>query len=299
MRNASENPFKQPHAIHISLRLIILLLGTTLFYSCVTDPDDGILAEYAGNRPLHFLKITQSFTPDIQWVGGRVAAVGVNKGPAAALDSTLVWLMTADGNDINSHVTVGEETDTERILSFGGTPSDSLDDDQEYTFWLADKVAWDAGLNIAERNEFTFIDSTITTRLYLRGRWGGGRDASGNDIATISILRDERLLSDRYIVDWPEGTAFRRVAIRQSSLGGFTDLVWHVVTPDDEPDNITPPIIIGETPPGTDEVTPWPDTGFELNTVYILWMANSDWVPNTFSPSSAGYAWFRLFPITE
>ncbi len=281
--------------ILLALPLLAFLL---VHQSCILDTEDDELAQYAGSRPLGWMRVTQSLTPDIQWVGGRVAVIGVNKGDRPALDSTLVWLQTAPANSINSPVTVGESTDRDRILQYGGIPAEILDDDVQYTFWIAERELFESNLDPSLQNSFNFIDTTITTRLYVRGRTGGA-SVGGQPLSTISILRDERLLSDRYIVSWPEGTAFRRVAIRQASTGGFTDLVWHIVTHDSLSDNITSPFIIGETPAGTDEATAWPETGFEKNTVYIVWMVNSDWTPNNFSPSAPGYTWFRLFPITD
>lgn len=288
--------------LRLPVRIIIwsgsVLILISVMVSCIVDSDD-VLAPYGASRPLTFLRVTQSITPDIQWVGGRVAAVGVNRGGVAALDSTLVWLRLAPDNSIGSYVTVGEQTTTDVIAQFGGTPSDSLLDNVEYTFWLAERDIFDQGLSADHRTEFTFVDTTITMRLFLRGT-PGGATVGGQRIATISIRRDERLRSDRYIVSWPEGTAFRRAAIRRGTTGGFSDLIWHIVTPDDLPDNIVSPFVIGEPIEGTDIVIPWPETGFEKNTVYFFWMANSDWTPNTFSPATnPGYAWFRIFAMTD
>jgi hypothetical protein len=279
--------------------VVFIILFSVVHQSCIVDSDDDELAPYAGTRPLILKQVTQSFTPDIQWVGGRVAAIGINRGPVAALDNTLVWLQLAPDNSINSHVTVGEQTAESAIIQFGGVPEDSLEDNTEYTFWLAEREVFDGGLNPAQFTEFNFVDTTLTTRLFLRGT-AGGASVDGQRIATISIQRDERLTGERYIVSWPEGTAFRRAAIRQATTGGFSDLIWHIVTHDDLPDNIVSPFVIGEPIPGTDEVIPWPETGFEKNTIYFFWMANSDWTPNTFSPATTpGYTWFRIFAITD
>lgn len=275
----------------------LLFVGLFLMVSCIVDPDDG-LAPYRGTRPLFIEKVTQSFTADIAWLGGRVAAVGVNRGPNAALDSTLVWIQTADDNSISSYVSVGKNTNKDFIESLGGTPYEKLEDDVEFTFWIAEKEAFDANLNPSVLNEYNFSDTTFAPQLYLRGRTGGGNNPDGSRVATISVQRDEQMSGERFIILWDEPTKVRRVAIRQASTGGFTNLIYHIVTPDGDPDNISSPVIIGEPYPGTDEVTPWPG-GFEKDLVYIVWMATDDWNPGSFTPSAQGYSWFRLFPITD
>lgn len=268
-----------------------------MLLSCDEQTSTGP-APYEGARPLLFERVTQNFTPDIQWLGGRVMAVGANAGSRAALDSTLVWLTTATDNSISSYVTVGTNTDTSTILAFGGTPVDSLTSDSTYTFWLAEKSAFDARLDSADTvnvTVFTFSDTTMAMKLLVKGQVGG-EGGSSNPIARISIRREETALTDRYIVTWTPDTArFRRVALREGPTGGFTDLLWHVVTPDSVEDNILPPIVIGESLPGTDEAVAWQADqfpGFNRGTVYILWMANRNWT-GSFSPTATGYAWFR------
>lgn len=269
----------------------LLVLPTFSLSSCTEESSD-VLAPYQASRPLIFLKVTQSFRPQIQWVGGRVAAVGVNLGREAALDSSLVWLMTADDNTIASFVQVGQSTDIARIQEFGGTPVDSLSNDMEYTFWLAEKEAFDAGLARTELDEFNFADTTMTMRLLLRGQTGGDRNLA----VRIRIIRDETLMADKFIVDWtPSDVPFRRLAIREGTFGAFTNLIWHIVTPDSLADNILPPVTIGQPPSGTDEVIAWPESGFKPNTVHFLWMVNSNWTVNNFTPTATGYVWFRIF----
>jgi hypothetical protein len=283
-----------------SIFAIFILTGILLMVSCVVDPDDE-LAPYRGHRPLLIEKVTHSFTADVAWLGGRVAAIGVNRGPVAALDTSLVWIQTSDDNSIDSYVTVGEHTNASLIESFGGVPLETLEDGVEYTFWIAEKSIMDVSLNPAERTGFNFADTTLTMKLLLRGQNGGGNTADGDPVASMRIQIDERLeTGKRYIIMWDEGTLVRRIAIRNHSTGGFTDLIWHIVTPDDESDNISAPVIIGEPYPGTLEATPWPDDGWvrdqEGATLpHIVWMATSDWTPGTWGPRAAGYAWFRIF----
>lgn len=266
----------------------LVLLASALWTGC--SDEENPLAPYDGHRPLDILKVTQSFTPEVQWVGGRVAAVGVNRGERAALDSSLVWLRTAPGNSISSVVAVGPEHDRDLVASFGGTPLDSLADGETYTFWLAEADAFAAGLDSAAVAPGTFADTTLTMQLVLRGQSGGDRDLG----VQFRIVRDERITGERYVVTWePEDVLFRRVAIRQAPTGGFQDLIWHIVVPEEEPPSIAPPLTIGVAPEGVQEAEAFPETGFEP-AVHILWAATDDWTGG-FGPSTQGYAWFRIF----
>ncbi|HNW59130.1 MAG TPA: hypothetical protein PKI62_05610 [bacterium] len=279
------------------LATLALLLGAAASFHCSDDNAD-LLAPYAGSRPFHWLRVTKNSTPDLQWLGGRIAAAGVNKGRKAALDQSLIWLRTSDANSIGSWITFGQNTDTARILQYGGTPATALTDSAEYTFWLADKAAFAAGLDSSHRDANNFIDTTFVMSVLVKGKIGGEKNALGKEIVNITIQRNETMLEDSYTLSWtPADLPFRQIAVRTNSLGGFTDLIWHIVTPDSLADNIYPPLKIGQAPLGSEEAVAWPETGFVKNKVQILWMTNSKWKVNNFSPSATGYAWLRLYPF--
>jgi hypothetical protein len=264
-----------------------LVAGLVTVIGC--DSEITSLAPYEAHRPLTLLAVTQSATPDIQWVGGRVAAVGVNRGPVAALDSTLVWMVTAPGDEVESHLTLGETIDAEALARYNGSPIERVADGEEYTFWLATHEAYAAGLDPSARNEFTYVDTTVTMNFVVAGIARGGADVS------IRVVKDERLLGTRYIVEWtPADHAFRRVAIRRgAALPAFTDLIWHIVLPEDEPDSITSPLIIGEPTEGSIVVQDFPEGGFDP-AVHTLWMVDSTW-DNTFGARAPGMAAFVMF----
>jgi len=275
--------------------LVAIALLSVASLSC--NNQSNSLAPYVGPRGLKMKTITQNFTPDIQWLGGRVAAVGVNKGTKAALDSTLVWLMDANTDSItyksSSYVTYGCVTDTSKILSFGGKYEDSLQNGNTYTFWVATTSAFNSLLNPTTLTKYNFADTTVSMQLYLRGTPGGETDAQGNLVTTLKILHVQTLLSDKYLIEWtPASHAFRRIGINAASFGSFTNLVWHVVTPDSIADNILPPVVIGVAPAGTQEAVPW--SGFQKGQVYMVWLVDSTW-NGSFAPSSQGYAWYRIF----
>lgn len=261
---------------------VSLLVAAGLMAGC--DGTNDALAPYEGERPLILQRVTQSMTSDVQWLGGRVAAIGVNRGEQAALDETLVWIERADDNTIESHVTVGEGGDAGFVETLGGVPIDALDDGETYTIWLATAEAVAAGLDSAQVNEHTFVDTTITMRLQLTGRPKPRFEAS--------ISRDERLSGTQYVVSWePQDLAFRQIAIRQASTGGFSDLVWHVVTPEEQEPAITSPVVLGEAPEGTQQIIEF--SGFGASN-YTLWMVTDEW-EGAFSPAATGYYFYTIF----
>lgn len=266
--------------------LAFIAIGGLLVLGC--EDDANPLAPYEGERPLILQRVTVSARPQIQWVGGRAAAVGVNQGDQAALDTTLVWLMTAGGNDISSAITVGPNADEEQIRTYGGTPVDQLENGQEYTFWIADLSAMDAGLPVEQLDDFSFIDTTLTLNYLLQGRSGG----DDSFIDEIQIVRDQQLTSDTYIVTWtPSDVGVQRLAIRQGSSGGFTDLIWDIIA--DNEQGILPPVVIGEPPEGVQVAVAWSDEGFSPAT-YTLWMTSDTWA-GSFVPNASGYAFFQIF----
>lgn len=280
-------------------RSFVLLLGTATLslFSVSCNNQANTLAPYAGPRGLKMMTVTQNFTPDIQWLGGRVAAVGVNRGTKPALDSTLVYLMDASTDSITyksaSYITYGTSPDVSKLESLGGTYQDSLKNDQVYTFWVATTDAFNSNLDSTSLTKDNFADTSVTMQLYLRGQSGGETDSQGNLITTVKVLHEQTLLQDKYVIEWtPASHVFRRIGINAASFGSFTNLIWHVVTPDSLADNIHSPVVIGVPPPNTTEVVPF--SGFQHNQVYMVWMVDSTW-SGSFAPSSTGYVWFRIF----
>jgi len=283
----------------LTIFLIVFSLVCLLLIRC-TEEESSTLAPYQGDRPLKMLKVTKNFVPEIQWLGGRVAAVGVNQGGLAALDASLVWLTTTEGNTINSAVKFATNTDTEKILQYGGTPLDSLQDQTEYTFWIAEKALFDAGLDSILFTEYNFARVSQTTNLVFLGRPGGEKGNGGDLVVTVTVFREETLRKDKFIIDWePKDIPFRRIAINEGVVGGWTDLLWHVVLPDSLPDNIYPPVVIGAAPEGTFEANKWPESGFEIGHFYMVWMANEKWTESDFGRSATGYAYYQIFQILD
>jgi hypothetical protein len=212
----------------------------------------------------------------------------VNIGEEPGLNSNLVWVITSPSDDINSPIRVGPDYDLDLVTSLGGTPLDSLPSDTDFTYWVASAEALDGGLATTDPHQY--VDTTVTLNYRVRGRSGGDPSLG----VEFTIVRDQTVIEDRYTVSWtPASQAVRRIAIRNGTLGGFTDLVWHIVQEDDEaPDSILPPVVIGEAPPGTIEVQEW--LGFEP-TNHVLWTNTSDWAGDSFGFRTEGYLFYQIF----
>lgn len=265
--------------------LLLSALGFAQMAGC--DSAENPLLPYEGERPFIIQQVTQSFAPDLQWVGGRAAAVGVNRGDRAALDSTLVWLRLSGSDDIPSPISVNDEFDAEEVANRGGQPSDSLEDRVTYTIWVAAREAIEAGLDATQIDEHSFTDTTIVATYFLTGRSGGGVDAE------FAIVRNQTLARDSYVLTWvPSQIAFRQIAIRNASSGGFSNLVWHVVIPEGEEGDIRPSLIIGETPADAVVGTEW--SGWATG-IHTLWATTEEWDGESFGLNTPGYAFFQIF----
>jgi hypothetical protein len=273
--------------------LLLGLLGGLGTSGCSTESLPP--APYLGHRPLEFLKITQNFNPELQWVGGRVAAVGVNRGNQPALDSTLVWIRTAPDNSISSVVRIDDEFDRDFVLARGGVPQEQVSDAETYTFWIAEADVFNSGLDLTNAREGSYAAKTMTLQLLLRGT-----PRSGIGV-TFRIQRDEQLTGDRFLVSWtPETVVFRRMVINTGTTGAWTGHLWHAVVPAEEPPAISSPAIIGVTPEGAQEATSWPEDGFMMlppcpsgRRSYVLWAVTDQW-NESFLPTSPGYAQFQI-----
>jgi len=276
----------------------VLALALVIAGCSQSDPTE---APYEGHRPLEILRVTQNLTPDIQWVGGRVAAIGINRGYTAALDTSLVWIRTASDNSIGSVQTVGADFDEDFVLSVGGTPQSEMGDREVYTFWLATRDVFDAGLDVSAGRPGDFAAVTDTMMIFVNGVSRSGMGV------TFQMRRDERIISDHYVVTWtPEDVAFRRMVINNGTTPSWAGPIWHILTPEDDPPAITSPIRVGVAPTGADEVTAFPDDGFPLPQCpaflrrHILWAVTDDWNGSFIAagPNAApGYAQFEIrFP---
>lgn len=254
---------------------------------CVISGCDTVeppLRPYDGERPYIIQDVTQSWTPDVQWVGGRAAAIGVNRGAHAALDSTLVWMRRVDADEIDPPISINGEFDADAVASLGGVPTDSLASGETYTVWVASEEALDANLDSTALDQDALADSTFQTRYAFEGNsFGGAR-------VEFTVVRDQSLTGVRYLIFWtPTNVGFRQLAIRDATTGGFTNLLWHIVMPDDRGEEIRSPVIIGSPPEGAVVATEWSGWADGAQTI---WATTDAW-DGTFRFISPGYAFFQ------
>jgi len=94
--------------VKISALMLSALIFT--FISC-SDNDNG-LAPYTGSPKLSTVKVEEgTFMPKITWLGGYASVIGANIGEHAILDTSIVWLIKSNGNDLKFP------------LQFGAVPS--------------------------------------------------------------------------------------------------------------------------------------------------------------------------------
>lgn len=282
----SSRQSKRRTPIRRPLRLLAAtsaLLLSVLVFGC--DTVDEQLRSYESERPFIIRDITQSWSPDVQWVGGRAAAIGVNRGSHAALDSTLVWMRRVGSDEIDPPISINENFDSDAVAALGGQPTDSLGSGGTYTVWIASEEALAADLDSTSTDEFSLVDSTFQTGYLFAGRSFGGVDVD------FSVVRDESLTGQRFLITWtPADVGFRQLAIRDAGTGGFTNLLWHIVIPDDRGEGIHSPLVIGAPPDGAIEATEW--AGW-ADGVHTIWATNDDWDGSTFGFTTRGYAFFQ------
>ena len=269
------------------MRTFLSSLVAGMLALCVMPGCDTVeppLRSYDGKRPFIIQDVTQSWTPDVQWVGGRAAAVGVNRGEHAALDSTLVWMRRVGADEIDPPISIGSEFDADAVAALGGVPTDSLASGDIYTVWVASEAALAADLDSTALDEFALADSTFQTDYAFTGRSFGGVGVR------FSVVRDESLAGERFVIYWtPANVGFRQMAIRDATTGGFTNLLWHIIMPEDRGEEIRSPVVIGSPPEGAIVGTEWSGWAEGSQTV---WAATDAWDGQAFDFTTPGYAFF-------
>lgn len=271
----------------------VLLVCTSIFLLSCNGDGSTSLAPYEAYRPLTITAVTHGYKPDIDWLGGRVAAVGINTGQAAGLDSTLVWLRTATDDNINAFARMGVETDLNGIIAASGSPVDSLEHGVTYTFWIATKEAYDSGLDTAYLDEHNFAKKIQKQSMELNGRTGGQVGLLDN----INIIRDQNLTGEKIHIYWePADEGFNQVVLRYGTSGGYTNRLYHVVTKDTS-NTILPPLTLGEEGDNLKIIEPWEQFSLQKGKLYFVWMSKTNWIEENFSTKAYGYAYYLMYKI--
>ncbi len=292
-------------------KVIFTTLSIILFailLSCETA--ETPLAPYMGQTEMSKIRIEEgSFTPTITWVGGYVSTFGVNRGTEAALDSSLIWLIHSEGNNINFPLSFGQTSNEiqELTTQYGGNPVERLSEDNVYTFWVLKEDALDFVFqnpnkpiyvdgNIESevgnvRNDTVFVNSFSYTRKTqaLDVFVNIVEATSRGKLATLSIAQSST--TNNPTVMWEikqSGVTEKTISAMGLCIGTSYSAsrivweVWSVETVDGQDvygkkNVIDPPLVIGDSFQGTHVFYAYPEGGLERNKNYYFWIGNQDW----------------------
>lgn len=280
-----------------------------LTFSC--NKEDNGVTSYIGSPQMSNIVVESgSFKPSITWVGGYASVLGVNIGSKAALDSTLIYLVKINGNNLRYPIKFGYVPDgaTNLLTQYNGKIVDSLSEDKLYTYWVMKEDVWDKvstisnsqflpdqNLNAGEinteidtltrisTNSFTvksqFIDVFVNIKdLKYFGRLG-------------EVTVHQQIDARPPVVTW----LIKQIGVTDSSISAiglvsgqqFDEkyIIWDLWSVEEAVDGkiygkknvITAPIRFGDLLPGTTSFKEYPLTGIERNKDYYIWIANQNW----------------------
>jgi hypothetical protein len=292
--------------------------------NCNNDEDAPLAPYTPGAVTLTTINVEDSvYVPRISWGGGYTSALGVNRGAAARLDTSLVWLIHQAGNGIHYQQRFGQVPAGAEDLTttFGGHPTSTMVEDQPYVFWVAKEDVW--GTIAANPGKLLLEDSLLTTpsrtsgdTLFLNSQsftlerrpidlYIGIRNVRAvGRLGVIEVIQTNT--SNAPIIRWritqttvpPPDTLIANTGIAGGDHYDVSTVVWEVLAVDTSSgqrvywtkDIIVPPIIAGQEIPGTDVFTAFPATGLQRNAAYYVWIANMDWDQRNRSRTAYNYA---------
>jgi hypothetical protein len=312
-------------------RSLVWVMVLTLSFACGEDKTP--LAPYAGQPEMSSLLVEEgTHIPRFTWLGGYVAVLGVNQGPAAALDSTLLWLIYTNGNNIHFPVTFNQLPPGAEDLTtrYGGRHVDKFLEDTTYTFWVLKAETWsqvaaNAGKPLRTNpnptsapvevrsdtviiNSMNHLQNTRTIDVYTNIKEIRPTDKLGI-LAEINV--QQSYTSNNPIVTWK----IRQSGVTDSLISAFGLLigtaydpnttVWEVWSEEviggvsifGKKNVIRSPIVMGQAFPETRVFTQYPAEGLERDKDYVFWVANKDWdgVDHRRSARNHAYIKFRTW----
>jgi hypothetical protein len=287
-----------------------LVLGGILAISLACGDDENPLAPYEGQPAMSNIVVEGgTLTPKITWLGGYVTVLGINRGAAATLDSSLVWLIHAGGNSIHYPVTFGELPPGAQDLTsqYGGNSLDRLVEDETYTCWVLKEDVWnqvsatvnkplrvDQSLTAAAveiHNDTVFVNSRSHTQslrtidlfvnvkdVKIFGRLGSievqQSATSNNPVVTWKITQigvTDSLISAMGVVNAQQYQAAGNLweVWSEESVGGQSVLGKKNV--------IRGPVVLGQLFSETRVFVDYPAEGLQRDKDYYVWIANKDW----------------------
>lgn len=303
-------------------RLLFLLAMPALFFFSSCSDDDSGVADYAGSPEVSSIRIEEnSFNPKITWLGGYVSVIGVNRGNRAALDTSLVWLIRTDGNNIHYPVKFGTLPSgaSDITTQFGGIKIDSLNEDEVYTFWVLKEDVWSQVST--HPNSRLVSDSTISSSIIAEGDSVRINTFSYTGIVKsldvfinitglqqfgrLGLIDIKATNSNKPKISWtiteagvPDSTlAAIGIVEGQQYVADFA--VWDVYSESDSSGTllygrqnvIAGPLQAGAVLPGTRTFVELPETGLERGKTYYVWAARNNWNRSSRTRTANGYAY--------
>jgi|GEM_PF-664200 hypothetical protein len=292
-----------------SLIINCTLIFTVLLFSSCNNEDNG-LAPYSGSPLMSTIKVEQgTFKPKITWVGGYVSVIGVNKGSDAKLDSTLIWLVHSNSDQIEYPITFGDvPAQSQNLVSqYGGNAQDKLSEDNSYTYWLVKTDVWGKISSIKNKimkadnslsaGEIKVVDDTLKISSHSFTLANQNLDVFVNIGEVTSFGRFAKINivpatdNNGPVVSWEiiqNGVTEQKIsAIGLVKAQQYVALnsVWEMWSSEQTSDGfvygkkdvISSPLNLGQNVDGTRTFLELPAEGISRNENYYLWIASSSW----------------------
>ena len=285
--------------------LMVSILTLVIASSC---SEDNTLAPYVGSPGMSKISIESgTTTPRINWVGGYVTVLGVNKGNYPALDSSLIWLIYLGGDQIRYPIKYGQLPSGAQDLTgnYGGNFMAELIEDSSYSFWVMKETNWDE-ISLYQ-NKILNLDTSISTinvqgdtisipsKNYTQLVTPLDNYINIKDVARFGRLADlyveQPTANNNPIISWNikqsgvTDTLISVIGICASNQFVSSELVWEVYSIHDSAGvtyygkrNVIPgPLTAGNQFSETFVFTEYPASGLERNKTYYIYIANKDW----------------------
>lgn len=304
--------------------LLVLLALVVAFISCKKDQESPLAPYVPGQVSLTKINVEDSvYVPRISWGGGYASALGVNRGTAARLDTSLVWLIHQTGNGLHYQQRFGELPPGAEDLTtnFGGHKLASTQEDQVYQFWVVKEDLW--GTVAANPGKLLMMDTAGATSSRISGDTlflspqsfmveqqsidlyiGIKNFRSVGKLGTIEVIQTNT--SNAPIIRWriiqtnplPPDTMLANIGIAGGDRYDVATVAWEILAVDTSTgqrvywttDVIKPPLTAGQMVPGTDVFTELVSTGLQRNASYYVWIANRNWDQRNRARTANNYA---------
>jgi hypothetical protein len=304
--------------------LTTVLIGIA-FMSCSKNEESPLSPYVPGQILLTKINVEDSvYVPRISWGGGYVSALGVNRGNAARLDTSLVWLIHQAGNSLHyqqrfAQVPTGAEDIT---TTYGGHPLTAMQEDQVYMFWVAREDVWptitaNAGKLLVRDSAMTALSRVSGDTLFLNAQSfipevrpidlyiGIKNLRSVGKLGVIEVIQTNT--SNTPILRWTliqtnpalPDTMLANIGIAGGDKYDVSTVAWEILAVDTSSgqrvywtkDVITSPLVAGQNVPGTDVFTALAPTGLQRKSGYYIWIANKNWDQRNRTRTAANYAY--------